>query len=82
MFYVCKKPLYIQTAVRLCVHKTVGVFWMFLKKKKKRKSFAHIFFSFFFFFVQVYRMLLEATSNYESTVEYLAPLHCYPCVHL
>lgn len=79
MFYVCKKPLYIQTAVRLCVHKTVGVFWMFKKKKKK----ILLIFSFlFFFFVQVYRMLLEATSNYESTVEYLAPLHCYPCVHL
>lgn len=78
MFYVCKKPLYIQTAVRLCVHKTVGVFWMF-KKKKVLLIFS---FLFFLFFVQVYRMLLEATSNYESTVEYLAPLHCYPCVHL
>lgn len=80
MFYVCKKPLYIQTAVRLCVHKTVGVFWMF--KKKKKEKFCSYFLFFFFLFVQVYRMLLEATSNYESTVEYLAPLHCYPCVHL
>lgn len=75
MFYVCKKPLYIQTAVRLCVHKTVGVLDV-LKKKKVLLIF------FFSFFVQVYRMLLEATSNYESTIEYLAPLHCYPCVHL
>lgn len=81
MFYVCKKPLYIQTAVRLCVHKTVGVFWMF-KKKKEKKVLLIFSFLFFLFFVQVYRMLLEATSNYESTVEYLAPLHCYPCVHL
>lgn len=47
MFYVCKKPLYIQTAVRLCVHKTVGVFWMFKKKKEKKVL---LIFSFLFFF--------------------------------
>lgn len=57
--------------------------WSVLDVLKKKKKVLLIFsFLFFFFFVQVYRMLLEATSNYESTVEYLAPLHCYPCVHL